>query len=170
MVMMVTGWPPDRGVLAVVGQIAGQPGAVRGRLPDRRGRARRERIERGQVGQVPRVTGQHGAVRREDLRLGGRVEDRRGQHPGPMPAGRGLLDLGGVGAQLALYRAVGGVQLQPVHHHQPQHHRRGERQAGHRGDVGAHRAGTGPAYQAPPAPGLRAHAAGARGHASSRIM
>ena len=35
-----------RDVLAVDGQIAGQPGAVRGGLPDRRGGARRERVER----------------------------------------------------------------------------------------------------------------------------
>ena len=58
-------------------------------------------------------------------------------------AGRGLLELGGVSAQLAVYRAVGGFQLQPVHHHQSQHHRRCEREAGHHGDPGADRAGLG---------------------------
>ena len=159
----------DRGVLAVVGQIVGQHRGPRPACgPAWWSPARACRVAGRPASSAWRPSTVPSGASTCAWAVGSRSE--AGSVRGNAAAGRGLLDLGGVGAQLAVDRLVSGVQLQPVHHHQPQHHRRGERQAGHHGDPGADRAGTGPADQPPPAPGRRAHAAGARGHAWSRMM
>ena len=97
-----------------------------------------------QTGQGP-CGGQHGAVRGQHLGLGRRVEDGTGQRPGKGTPRHSLLDLGGIGAQLGLNGAVGGVELEWVQRGKTQQQRGGEREPGDHGNPGADRAGAHPA-------------------------
>jgi hypothetical protein len=154
-----------RHVLTEDGKVT-RENAVGGLLPGRHGRAGGEPVERGQPRQAP-GGGEHAAVRRQDLRLGGRVKRGAGQRPGEGSAGCGLLDLGGVNAQLALDGAVGGTGLDQVHHDQPEQHRHGERESGGNGDAGAYRAKARPASHSREGARQRAPAGG---HVASSLM